>query len=101
MRSRNLPPVWRAYSQLKSAARAVPMCIIPVGEGAMRVTTGGFGGDFGETGSGIAVPGTRAPGLSTRLPRLPSVAVLLRGAVGGAPAQLDRVFLWVPVAFGL
>ncbi|HUO12764.1 MAG TPA: hypothetical protein VMU37_08415, partial [Caulobacteraceae bacterium] len=39
--------------------------------------------------------------LSTRLPRLPSAAVLLRGALAEAVAQLDRVFLWVPVAFGI
>jgi hypothetical protein len=46
MRSRNLPPVWRAYSQLNRAVRAVPMCIMPVGEGAMRVTTGRCGMDL-------------------------------------------------------
>src|ERR1700722_18063410 len=97
-RIRNLPPVWRAYSQLKSAARAVPMCIIPVGEGAIRVTTGALGGT---AGSGIALPAGRARALSTRLRRLPSAAVLLRGALAQAQAQVDRVFLWVPVAFGL
>ncbi len=99
MRIRNLPPVWRANSQLKSAARAVPMCIIPVGEGAMRVTTGGAGSD-------IALPGPRAdvPGagvLSTRFRRLPSIGALARGAAAEAAAQLDRLFIWVPVAFGL
>jgi hypothetical protein len=38
MRSRNLPPWWRANSQLKSAVRAPPMCRNPVGEGAKRQT---------------------------------------------------------------
>jgi competence protein ComEC len=36
-----------------------------------------------------------------RLPRLPSAAKLARGIVHEAAAQLDRVFIWVPVAFGL
>src|SRR5580704_3664397 len=93
-RIRNFPPLWRAYSQLKSAVRAVPMCIIPVGEGAMRVTTGA-------AGSGIALPAGGARALTTRLRRLPSAAVLLRGALAEVAAQLERVFLWVPVAFGL
>ena len=39
IRSRNLPPWWRANSQLNSAVRAPPMCRKPVGEGAKRVTT--------------------------------------------------------------
>src|SRR6185503_1765483 len=41
MRSRNLPPWWRANSQLNKAVRAPPMCRNPVGEGAKRVTTAG------------------------------------------------------------
>src|ERR1700682_4769891 len=36
IRSRNLPPTLRAYSQLKSAERAAPMCKYPVGDGAKR-----------------------------------------------------------------
>jgi hypothetical protein len=39
MRSRNLPPWWRANNQLKSAVRAPPIWRKPVGEGAKRVTT--------------------------------------------------------------
>src|SRR5215467_6319492 len=39
MRSRNLPPWWRAKSQLDSAVRALPICRNPVGEGAKRTTT--------------------------------------------------------------
>src|SRR3954469_22408360 len=38
--SRNLPPWWRANSQLNTAVRAPPICRNPVGEGAKRVTTG-------------------------------------------------------------
>src|SRR3954447_13032506 len=36
MRSTNVPPAWRAASQLYSAVRAPPMCSAPVGEGAKR-----------------------------------------------------------------
>jgi len=60
----------------------------------MRVTTGA-------AGSGIALPGGGARALTTRPRRLPSAAALLRNALAEAQAQLDRVFLWVPVAFGL
>jgi competence protein ComEC len=49
----------------------------------------------------MALPGGGARALSTRLRRLPSAAALARGALAQAAAQLDRVFLWVPVAFGL
>jgi competence protein ComEC len=49
----------------------------------------------------MALPGAGARALSTRLRRLPSAAALARGAAAEAAAQLDRVFLWVPVAFGL
>jgi hypothetical protein len=37
IRRMNRSPVARATSQLNSAVLAVPMCIIPVGDGAMRV----------------------------------------------------------------
>ena len=50
-------------------------------------------------GAGARTAGARA--LSTRFRRLPSVATLARGAAAEVAAQLDRVFLWVPVAFGL
>lgn len=39
--------------------------------------------------------------LSTRFRRLPSIGALGRGALAEVRAQLDRLFLWVPVAFGL
>lgn len=70
------------------------MCIIPVGDGAMRVTTG-------EAGSDIALPGERARALSTGFRRLPSAGRVLKGLADEAGAQLDRLFLWVPVAFGV
>src|SRR3989344_8895969 len=38
IRTMNLPPWCRASRKLKSAVRAVPTCILPVGEGAIRVT---------------------------------------------------------------
>ena len=60
----------------------------------MRVTTG-------EAGSDIALPGERARALSTRIRRLPSAARFIRGLTDEAAAQLDRLFLWVPVAFGV
>jgi len=49
----------------------------------------------------MALPGAGARALSTRLRRLPSAAALARGAVAQVAAQLDRVFLWIPVAFGV
>jgi competence protein ComEC len=66
----------------------------PVGEGAIRVTTG-------DLGSGIALPGSGARGLSTWLRRLPRVADLGGLVRADAAAQLDRLFIWTPVAFGL
>src|SRR5580658_5768820 len=91
-RIRNLPPCRRAYSQLKSAVRAVPMCIIPVGDGAMRVT--------GEAGSDIALaPGGRPLSMGPdRLPSLAGGVVWLRAQ---GRAQSGRLFLWTPVALGL
>ncbi|HEY7851767.1 MAG TPA: ComEC/Rec2 family competence protein, partial [Caulobacteraceae bacterium] len=83
------------------------MCIIPVGDGAMRVTTDlagdGLGADITDTieGAGLAPPAGRAPpwrwggGLITPLARLP------RALLGEAAAQWERVLLWVPVAFGV
>jgi competence protein ComEC len=51
--------------------------------------------------SGIALPTAGARALSTRRLRLPSAGALARGAAAQVETQLDRVFLWVPVAFGL
>jgi hypothetical protein len=38
-----VPPLWRAYSQLKMKVRALPTCRNPVGDGAKR--TRGFEND--------------------------------------------------------
>ena len=38
-RRRNFPPAWRAKSQLKTAARMLPMWTFPVGLGAKRTRT--------------------------------------------------------------
>src|SRR5580700_883525 len=81
------------------------MCMRPVGEGAMRVTTGREAGE----GSDIDIPlddqPARSPGwargLSTRFGRLPSWRALGVGVKSEAAAQLDRLVLWTPVAFGI
>jgi competence protein ComEC len=70
------------------------MCIMPVGEGAIRVTTEGAGAD-------IALPADgKGRGHSTRLPTLPRPAAIAGWVWRESAAQLDRVFLWTPVAFG-
>src|SRR6266850_2092052 len=51
MRSRKVPPLFRAYSQLKSAVRAPPTWRYPVGEGAKRTRT-----VMGNGGGGIRTP---------------------------------------------
>lgn len=79
------------------------MCIIPVGDGAMRVTTGGAGLGFGSD-IGVKEGGARAPwrpGLITRLPRLPSLADIIAALQREIAAQASRALLWTPLAFGL
>lgn len=82
----------------------------------MRVTTGLSAGDgadieFPEMEAGPPQAGAQAPprpvparlwarGLSTRRLGLPSLGAMGRGARAEALAQLDRAFLWAPVAFG-
>src|SRR5437016_2164794 len=64
MRRMNVPSVWRANSQLKSAERAPPTCNDPVGDGAKR--TRGPTGSRLEAPLPSVVPGertTEAPGL--------------------------------------
>ena len=86
----------------------------PVGEGAIRVTTGRSEADMAvpdEAAGAAPGGGWRAPtltfwparvaGLITRrraLPSVPDIKAWWRAAIA---AQADRVLLWVPVAFGV
>jgi competence protein ComEC len=89
------------------------MCIEPVGEGAIRVTTDRLADGLT---AGIAIPddgGGAAPrggkrgvwgqagALITGARTLPSLADLKAALAREAADQLDRVLLWTPVAFGL
>jgi competence protein ComEC len=83
------------------------MCIEPVGDGAIRVTTGRSEADIGLPVEGRSEPARGARRLvagwlsitrRARLPRPAQVAGWLRQEV---VAQADRVPLWAPVAFGL
>src|SRR5437870_1313117 len=80
------------------------MCIMPVGEGAIRVTTGPLGEDMASVGeaegSGKAAPGAWAGPLSTRLRRLPSAAAAGDWLARQAARQGERWTLWTPVALG-
>jgi hypothetical protein len=114
-RTRNFPPVWRAYNQLNSAVRAPPMCRKPVGDGAKRVTTpeavvGGIGSsrsrltdwrpmDAARTATDTSVGG--AARLSTRLRARPSLGAVTASLIGEIDANRERWMLWSPVAFGL
>jgi competence protein ComEC len=75
------------------------MCIMPVGDGAMRVTTGRSGMEV-EGAGGAPAAGAWAGPLSTRLPKLPSGAQALRWLTREAARQGARWTLWTPVAFG-
>jgi competence protein ComEC len=84
------------------------MCISPVGEGAMRVTTGEAAGELGITdpsrAAGVWTP--RGKGwpwgraLITAGLRVPSLASIWRGLGREVSEQWDRRLLWTPVAFG-
>src|SRR5580698_9711327 len=87
------------------------MCMAPVGEGAIRVTTGlsaGEGADIGFPAGNSDLSGARgfapgpdgAGGLSTRFGRLPSLGRIVSGIGAEISAQADRAFLWTPVAYG-
>jgi hypothetical protein len=82
MRSRNVPPVWRAKSQLNRAVRAPPICRNPVGEGAKRRT--GF--EFW----GMIFPGAQSGRGPSSKPVAVGVALfpLGRGASALCPARL-------------
>ena len=88
------------------------MCIMPVGEGAIRVTTGWAGetvaADISDPveGGALSSPGKLAgrwrpaEALITALRRLPSLGEIGRDLSREVAAQWDRVLLWTPVAFG-
>jgi competence protein ComEC len=85
------------------------MCIEPVGDGAMRVTTGRSEADIGfpAEGSSLSAAASGARGLIgawlyiARRTRRPSPAELWAGLRDEVAAQRDRAALWAPVAFGL
>ena len=80
-----------------------------MGDGAIRVTTG-LSAEDGEViedpGRGLGARSAAAPvwgwarGLSTRPLRFPSWAGLWVGLRDEVAAQVERAFLWTPVAFG-
>jgi competence protein ComEC len=76
------------------------MCIMPVGDGAIRVTTGRSDIGINEAGE-AAAPGARAAPLSTWIRRPPSLAAFGAWLADQAQAQSERWTLWTPVAFGL
>jgi competence protein ComEC len=73
------------------------MCIMPVGEGAIRVRTGRSDIEL-ENGSGGAA--TAAGALTTRFRKLPRVSDARAWLLDQAAAQSDRWTLWTPVALG-
>src|SRR5580765_6749755 len=75
------------------------MCMAPVGEGAIRVTTGLS--DIEVEGPGeAAAPSARAAPLSTRTPARPSLAAVGVWLGEQVRRQGERWTLWTPVAFG-
>jgi len=82
------------------------MCIEPVGDGAMRVTTGfaGEGLDITDPIEGVGAAAPSGPpgraALITLPRRLPSLAQLWDGLRREIADQWERVLLWTPVAFG-
>src|SRR5258705_729296 len=76
------------------------MCIEPVGEGAIRVTTGRS--DIEVQGPGeAAAPSAWAAPLSTRPGARPSLGAARDWFAAQAARQADRWTLWTPVALGL
>ena len=70
----------------------------PVGEGAIRVTTGRSDIDGQGPGEAAARRAWAAP-LSTRLPGRPSAADVLAWLNGEAARQVERSTLWTPITF--
>ena len=81
----------------------------PVGEGAIRVTTGRSEADIAVPDEALgAAPGgkwrarwAQAAGHITRRRALPSAEATKAWWAAAVAAQADRVLLWVPVAFGI
>jgi competence protein ComEC len=71
----------------------------PVGEGAIRVTTGRSGIDLEEPADAAQLGAGAAP-LSTRFRRLPSPAGVGAWLLGQLDRQGERWALWAPVALG-
>src|SRR5947209_11178453 len=76
------------------------MCIMPVGEGAIRVTTGRSDMEVEGSGEAAAHGVAWAGPLSTRIRRLPSLAEAWSWLVAQVGRQADRWTLWTPVALG-
>ena len=90
----------------------MPICIEPVGEGAIRVTTdrpdGAAAGigvpELGGNPADAVYPTTsrvRALTLITRRVKMPSWDELRAGVASEASAQFERLPLWAPVCFGV
>src|SRR4051794_24010042 len=75
------------------------MCMAPVGEGAIRVTTGLSDIEIEGPGEAAAPDAWAAP-LSTRSPARPSLGGAWRWLGKQAERQAERWTLWTPVAFG-
>src|SRR4051812_43145527 len=75
------------------------MCMAPVGEGAIRGTTGLSDIEIEEPGEAGAPNAWAAP-LSTRAPARPSLGGAWAWFGEQALRQADRWTLWTPVAFG-
>lgn len=74
---------------------------MPVGEGAIRVTTGRSGMEVEGSGEAAARVAAWAGPLSTRLPGLPSAAEASAWLAAQVTRQGERWTLWTPVALGL
>src|ERR1700744_3350880 len=75
------------------------MCMAPVGEGAIRVTTGLSDIELGEPGEAATAEAGAAP-LSTPPPARPSLAAVGPWVTEQIERQGERWTLWTPVAFG-
>src|SRR5678815_2284579 len=77
------------------------MCMEPVGEGAIRVTTGRSDIEMEGPGEAAVASDAWAAPLSMRARARPSLAAARDWLAGQAARQADRWTLWTPVALGL